>query len=178
VAPWSEHVQVHWAEETEAYVTPVAADCVNVALLSSRRAPFADQLTAFPALREHLGDDTFDRPCAAGPLLCRVARRVAGRVLLVGDAAGYVDALTGEGLSVAFACATAAAKRLAEDQPDRYAGDYARISRRYRLITCALLTATGSRTIRRAIVPAAQHAPGLFRAAVAQLASESHRPHP
>ena len=32
---------------------------------------------------------------------------MAGRVLLVGDAAGYVDALTGEGIAVSLACARA-----------------------------------------------------------------------
>ena len=48
----------------------------------------------------------------AGPLRQRARRRVAGRVLLVGDAAGYVDALTGEGLALAFAQAEAAVAAL------------------------------------------------------------------
>lgn len=39
----------------------------------------------------------------AGPLRQRVRARVGERVLLVGDAAGYVDALTGEGIAVASA---------------------------------------------------------------------------
>ncbi|PRC62830.1 monooxygenase, partial [Mycobacterium sp. ITM-2017-0098] len=57
---------------------------------------------------------------AAGPLRQRVRRRVAGRVLLVGDAAGYVDALTGEGLGLAFAAARLLAGSVAADRP----GDY------------------------------------------------------
>jgi len=169
--PWSDCVEVHWADDVEAYVTPVAADCVNVAVLSSRRAPWGEQLAAFPLLRERLGG-AVDRPRAAGPLRCQVANPVAGRVLLVGDAAGYVDALTGEGLSLAFACAKAAVERLVQGQPERYRGDYARISRRYRVITSALLAATRSPMARRAIVPAAQSAPRLFAAVVGQLAAE------
>ena len=42
---------------------------------------------------------------AAGPLRQQVRTRAAGRVLLVGDAAGYVDALTGEGMGLAFGAA-------------------------------------------------------------------------
>ena len=33
--------------------------------------------------------------------------RVGDRFLLIGDAAGYIDAITGEGLSIAFNCALA-----------------------------------------------------------------------
>ncbi|MDQ6938179.1 MAG: FAD-dependent monooxygenase, partial [Actinomycetota bacterium] len=54
LAPWSDHVEVHWAAGAEAYVTPVAADSVGVAVLSSRRGSFADQLAAFPAVLERL----------------------------------------------------------------------------------------------------------------------------
>ena len=50
----------------------------------------------------------------------RVTGRVAGRVLLVGDAAGYVDALTGEGIGLALAQADAAAGCLAAGRPGRY----------------------------------------------------------
>src|SRR5690606_17836570 len=65
VDPWSDHVEVHWADGLEAYVTPVGADCVNVAILSARRAGFTEQLAAFPELRRRLGTDVADRPRAA-----------------------------------------------------------------------------------------------------------------
>jgi flavin-dependent dehydrogenase len=47
-----------------------------------------------------------------GPLARGARARVAGRVVLVGDAAGYVDALTGEGLSLALDGAVALAGAL------------------------------------------------------------------
>jgi flavin-dependent dehydrogenase len=176
VPPWSGYVEVHWADDAEAYVTPVSGDCVNVAVLSSRRATWGEQLAAFPVLRERLGASAVDRPRAAGPLRCQVASPVAGRVLLVGDAAGYVDALTGEGLSLAFACAEAAVERVVEGHPERYGDDHARISRRYRMITAALLAATRSRLVRRVIVPVAQSTPGVFGAVVGQLAASPRSP--
>jgi flavin-dependent dehydrogenase len=44
--------------------------------------------------------------CGAGPLTRRRARIASGRVLVVGDAAGYVQPLTGEGMSWAIVCAS------------------------------------------------------------------------
>ena len=63
---------------------------------------YQDHLAAFPALRDRLGDAAPQTSVrGAGPLRQRVSSRVAGRVLLVGDAAGYVDAITGEGIALA-----------------------------------------------------------------------------
>ena len=105
MAPWTDHVEVYWANGAEAYVTPVADDVVGVALLSSERGGFDGHLEAFPELRARLDGESRDADRAAGPLRQRVSNRAAGRVLLVGDAAGYVDALTGEGLGLAFGAA-------------------------------------------------------------------------
>ena len=171
VAPWSDRVEVYWAEAGEAYVTPVGRDCVGVAVLGSDRIPFADQLARFPRLRARLPATPVDRPRGAGPLRQDVPARVAGRVLLVGDAAGYVDALTGEGMALAFGCARALVGRIVADDPAGYERDYRRLSRRYRWLTRALLAAAGRPLVRARIVPVAAGAPRLFGAAVAQLAT-------
>jgi flavin-dependent dehydrogenase len=170
VRPWSDRVEVHWAPGGEAYVTPVAPDCVGVALLGGGRARFEERLASIPALRARLPASPVAGVRAAGPLRQDVANRVAGRVLLVGDAAGYVDALTGEGLAISFACAAALVERVVADDPAAYEDDYRRITRRYRWITSALVAATRPRVARRAVVPVAARAPWLFRAAVNQLA--------
>ena len=87
--PWSSHVEVHSGSYSEAYVTPVGADLVGVAVLSARRVPFEEQLNEFPQLRERLANaSAATRARGAGPLRQRAVRRVAGRVLLVGDAGG------------------------------------------------------------------------------------------
>lgn len=164
------HVEVHWAAHSEAYVTPIAPHCVGVAVLGSRREPFADRLRAFPALTARLAGPPVDRVLAAGPLRQDVGRRTHGRVLLVGDAAGYLDALTGEGLAIAFACAQAAVARMATDSVARYDCDYLDISRRYRLLTRSLLWAARRPALRPRIVPTAARLPGVFSAAVDQLA--------
>ncbi|MCT9145517.1 NAD(P)/FAD-dependent oxidoreductase, partial [Streptomyces violarus] len=40
LAPWSDHVEVYWSREAEAYVTPVADDLVGVAVLTTARRPY------------------------------------------------------------------------------------------------------------------------------------------
>lgn len=170
LAPWSDHVEVHWAAGAEAYVTPIAADCVGVAVLSSRRGSFADQLAAFPAVLERLPAVGISDVRGAGPLRQRTRRRVAGRVLLVGDASGYVDALTGEGIAVAAACGRALVDCVSADQPGRYEREWLRATRRYRWITESLLWARRRRWVRPVIVPAAARLPRAFGAAVNQMA--------
>ena len=102
---------MYWAAGSEAYVTPVADDTVGVAVLggilpeAGAAGGYDARLAAFPALRERLaggvpGDTGARRGAAAAG---RPARGSAGRVLLVGDAAGYIDALTGEGIGAALA---------------------------------------------------------------------------
>ncbi|KWX66472.1 hypothetical protein ASJ79_25415 [Mycobacterium sp. NAZ190054] len=99
----------------------------------------------------------------------RVRSRVAGRVLLVGDAAGYVDALTGEGLGVAFAAARLLVEAVLTDRPGDYERRWRRATRRYRLLTAGVLRA-GTSPLRPLIVPAATGVPPVFTAVVNMLA--------
>ncbi|MEU6807367.1 NAD(P)/FAD-dependent oxidoreductase [Streptomyces neyagawaensis] len=171
LAPWSDHVEVHWAPRAEAYVTPVADDLVGVAVLTATRGSFDDHLAAFPELRERLAGSAPAGPVrGAGPLRQDASARTAGRVLLVGDAAGYVDALTGEGIALALAQAQAAVRAVVEGDVAGYEREWRRLTRRYRWLTHALLGATRVPPVRGALVPLAQRLPWLFTAAVDVLA--------
>lgn len=170
IAPWSDTVEVYWAHDTEAYVTPVAEDSVGVAVLTSRQGKFDDQLKAFPALAARLGSAPHGTDRAAGPLRQRVKSRSAGRVMLVGDAAGYVDALTGEGLGIAFGGAELLVKAVLTDNPGDYDHEWRKMSRRYRALTAGLLQASGCSPVRSVIVPAASALPKAFSGIVNLLA--------
>jgi flavin-dependent dehydrogenase len=170
IAPWSDYVEVHWAAGAEAYVTPIADDCVGVALLSSRRGGFDTHLEEFPLLRERVEGRPHDLDRAAGPLRQKVSCRTAGRVLLVGDAAGYVDALTGEGLGLAFGAAELLVKCVLADRPEDYDRQWRRLTRRYRGLTAALLQASTHAALRTSIVPAAHALPKVFNRLVNLLA--------
>lgn len=168
VAPWSENVEVYWSAHAEAYVTPVAADEVGVAILTAQRRPFAEHLAGFPALRERLGEASASSAVrGAGSLRQASTRRVTGRVLLVGDASGYVDALTGEGISLALAQAEAAVAAIVSGRPGSYAHSWSRVVRRHRLLTSALVRLAHS-PVRPRLVPAARALPGLFGFVVRQ----------
>jgi flavin-dependent dehydrogenase len=168
VAPWSPYVEVHWSPSAEAYVTPVADAMVGVAVLSGQdKAPYDDALGAFPALRARLRTAEPAGPVrGAGPLRQRAASPRLGRVLLVGDAAGYVDALTGEGIAVGLATAEAAVAALARDRPEDYARAWRRVTRGYRWSASALLAVSGRPGLRRRLVPTAAALPAAFRLAV------------
>lgn len=169
VAPWTRLVEVHWGRTSEAYVTPVAADEIGIAIVGSDRMPWAEQLRQFPRLADRVtGATATGGVRGAGPLRQQAGSPVAGRVLLVGDAAGYVDALTGEGIAVSLACARSLVDSLVRDDPQRYARAWRRDSRQYRWITASLLATR--RVAQPAIVPAASLLPDVFRMAVRQLA--------
>ena len=170
VAPWTDLVEVHWGARAEAYVTPVGPELVGVAVLSSIQAPFTEQLGAFPELCDRLPRTGVTSVLGAGPLRQRTSARVAGRVLLVGDAAGYVDALTGEGIAVAVACASALVDCVAADDPGAYERRWLAASRRYRTITSSLLWARRQPLLAPHIVQLAARLPRVFGAAVQQLA--------
>lgn len=159
VTPWSDKVEVWWGDGVEAYVTPVGPERVGVAFLWSGGKGDHDSLLArFPALAARLGPPE-SAVRGAGPFGVRVARRTRGRVLLVGDAAGYLDALTGEGLSLAWECAEALVKRTVAGEPAAYESDWARITRRHLLFTGLLLQVARRPWLRRRVVRALRRSP-------------------
>lgn len=171
-APWSERVDVLWGRDAEAYVTPVAPDVVGVAVLSARLGDLDAQLRAFPGLVARLaGAPHASTTRGAGPLRQDATRVSHGRVLLVGDAAGYVDALTGEGIAVGLATAREAVACVLADDAADYDRRWRRASRDYRVLTGGLLRATAVPAVRRALVPTAGRLPGVFGAVVDRLAS-------
>ena len=164
LAPWCDLVEVHWGPAAEAYVTPVAPDQVGIALLWSGPAKgFDDLLARFPALRERLaGAPALSRDRGTGPLEQRVRGVVRGRVALVGDAAGYLDAITGEGMAVAFHQASALAGALAAGDLAPYAAAHRRIARLPDLMTRLVLGLERRPGLRRRALRALAADPALF----------------
>lgn len=170
IAPWSEFVEVHWTPDAEVYVTPVGDELVGVAALGGRGLDYDAVLAAAPAVADRLaGMPAASQLRGAGPLRQRVSARVAGRVLLAGDAAGYVDALTGEGIRLGLAQARAAVAAIAAGRPDRYEREWWRITRDYRVLTGGLVAAAGRPGVRRRIVPLAARLPRVYGAIVDRL---------
>jgi flavin-dependent dehydrogenase len=176
VAPWSEFVEVHWADGVEAYVTPVGPERVGIAFLwSAGTVPSGDYdafLARFPALRDRLGNAASvpETTVMGGGPFGTSARTVArGRVLLVGDAAISLDAVTGEGLSLAFASAAALVDATVGGATDAvaYARAWPRLARRQIALSRLVLRLAEDGALRRRAMIALRDAPGSFRAFLA-----------
>ena len=168
-APWTPYVEVHWrrAPRPTSRRSPTTG---RRRPPGRRRRRVRGAAGGFPLLRERLAGPGVE---GAGRRAAAPAhpRRVAGRVLLVGDAAGYVDALTGEGIAVGLAPGPGRRRGGRRGRPGRYERGRRRLGWRHDLLTRALLEA--SRRPRRcgaASCPRPQRVPWLFAAAVNQLA--------
>lgn len=164
VAPWTDCVEVHWGPNLEAYVTPVADDEVGVAILwSGRKGSFDDLLAELPELADRLrGAPARSRDLGTGPLRQRVRGVVKQNVALVGDAAGYVDAITGEGLSVALHQAQLLAESIAAGDLSIYRRGCRRVDRTARWLTELMIFLQRRPALRRRAFRALERDPALF----------------
>jgi flavin-dependent dehydrogenase len=164
-APWSDDVEVYWAERCEAYVWGASADEVGVAMLwSGEKSDFDRLLGRFPDLERRLaGAAPITRDQGAGPFDQRPRAPCRGPVALVGDAAGYRDAITGEGLALGFQQALALAACLAAGDLAPYPAALRRLTGRpYRFIRL-LLAAEARPALRRRMLRLLAAQPDLFR---------------
>jgi flavin-dependent dehydrogenase len=170
VAPWGDTIEVYYAARAEFYVTPVTDSVVGIAMLAGPRVDFARALAEVPHLAQKLdGAAPASTRRGAGPFRQRTRARTLGRVLLVGDASGYVDAITGEGLRLGMAQARAAVHCVATNRPRSYERAWRRETRDFRLLTSALV-ALATSPARGSIVPLAATFPWLFGRIVERLA--------
>ncbi len=164
MAPWSDFVEIYWGSDCEAYVTPVALDQVGVALLwSGRKADFEDLLSTLPILQNRIaGAPPSSRDRGTGPLHQRVRTVRRGNVALVGDAAGYLDAITGEGLAVALHESAALVEAIVAGDLSRYESAHRRINRLPNVMTGLVLALERRPRLRARAVRALAAEPALF----------------
>jgi flavin-dependent dehydrogenase len=109
IKPWSSHVEVHFHNGVEAYVTPCGFETINITFLWNKaggdkcKISFEGLLEHFPDLKFRLnGIEALSKELAIGPLAQTCISPISDGVALVGDASGYLDAITGEGNSMAI----------------------------------------------------------------------------
>jgi len=164
-APWADCVEVHWAEKAQLYVTPVSANEVGVVALSRNpKFRLRGALSFFPSVSArlvHCEATTAERGAVTGNLvLPRVTR---GRLALIGDASGTVDAITGEGMSLAFQQAEALAEAIAHQNLAQYEAAHARLHRRPILMARALLAMENRSWAQERVVRIFASEPQLFQ---------------
>ncbi len=164
IPAWSDLVEVHWHDDGQAVVTPLPSGEICVSAFANRPGPrFDDSIARHPELRRRLAGA---RPTSAvrgaisgSSSVTSVAR---GRVLLIGDAAGAVDAITGQGLSLGFRQAIALADALAAGDPARYQRAHRAFVQTARRMARLMLAAGARHAWRRRILDALGAYPRLF----------------
>jgi flavin-dependent dehydrogenase len=161
---WTDFVEVHWSRGCQAYVTPVGDEEVGVALVGGEPAPrLGDLPRIFPALWDRL---KHARPSSAvrGGLSASIKLRAAtrGNIALAGDASGSVDAITGDGLALAFEQAHALADALEHDDLARYESSRRRIARLPNMMSRVLLFLARHGRLRRLVIAALAAEPPIF----------------
>jgi flavin-dependent dehydrogenase len=145
VPPWSAFVEIHWNQHCQACITPVGPNEVCVCLLTSdTRLRFDDLFQLFPRLAAHLENavpTTVVRGAVMGTR--RLERVYRDNVALVGDASGSVDAITGEGLCLAFQQAERLGEALAVTDLSLYAAAHRRLAQRPHFMSSLMLLMDG-----------------------------------
>jgi len=141
VRPWTRFMEIYWGPAAQMYVTPVGGGETLVALLTSDpHVRLETAIASFPELARQLeGAPASDEERGAITVTRCLKRIYRGNTVLIGDASGSVDAITGEGLSLAFRQALALADALVAGDLGQYQTAHRRIRRRPAIMAQLLL---------------------------------------
>jgi menaquinone-9 beta-reductase len=164
IRPWTDFVEVYWHKRCQAYVTPVGPEDVCIALVGrASEARFSDLPARFPGLAKRLGGAAPIGPVrGAISMSVKLPAVTRGRIALVGDASGAVDAITGDGLALAFRQAAFLGAALASGDLAAYETMHRRMGRMPRLMARILLLMADSDGLRRRALRALAEHPSTF----------------
>ena len=165
LAPWSQYVEAYWSGRSQAYVTPLGPQeiCVVVMGDTVEHATFEHFLRSCPELRTRLaGAELSTRERGAVTVTHSLSSVHSRNTALVGDASGGVDALTGDGLRLAFVQAGALADALQQGDLGAYNLAHRELLRRPLLMSRLLLTLGRNESLRARAFRMLAARPGLF----------------
>jgi flavin-dependent dehydrogenase len=165
VRPWTDHVEIYWGYRAQAYVTPIGREEVCIVVMATRaeHANFDSVLRDCPQLKQRLpGAELASRERGAITQMHSLRAVHSGNVALVGDASGGVDAITGEGLRLAFRQAIALADAMEHDDLPSYARAHHALARMPTLMGNLLLTLARNEKLRTRSIRMLGKRPQLF----------------
>jgi flavin-dependent dehydrogenase len=169
VTPWTNHLEIYWGERFQGYATAVSNDQVCVAVASHTPELRLDELLReLPELNARLSGaeavSTERGALSANRKLKRVWRK---NIVLIGDASGTVDAITGEGLGLAFSQAAVLATCLRFGNLAEYQTAHRRLALRPLLMARLMLTLDGRPNVQQRTLQVLRKRPEIFRKLVA-----------
>ncbi len=164
VAPWSEFVEIYWGRESQAYITPVGnSEVCAVVMCRDPHVRMENLLQEHPLLSAHLsGAEISTTEKGAVTAMHKLQRVTRGNVVLIGDASGGVDAITGEGLRLSFEQAFVLADALQANDLGIYENKHRQLARRPEWMGRLMLALDGRPRIRRRTMCAFSKSPELF----------------
>ncbi len=168
-SPMPSHVEVHWGPLGQAYITPTAHGEICVSVMTRDASLRLDRvLAALPSLCDRLrGAEAVSAERGCLTVTRRLPSVTRGNVALVGDASGSVDAITGEGLALAFQQAMLLSQSLACGSLELYESRHsALLALPQRMASMLLLLDRHPRLCARTLRAFAAH-PATFRALLA-----------
>jgi flavin-dependent dehydrogenase len=164
VAPWTDHMEVYWGDRCQGYATAVSPEQVCVALASHDPGlRLEDGLCELPALSASLrGAEAVSAERGALTGNRKLDRVWRGNVALIGDASGTVDAITGEGLGLAFRQAAVLAGCFESCNLARYQVEHRRLAQRPRWMARMMLNLDGRPRLQQRTLQAFRKHPLVF----------------
>jgi flavin-dependent dehydrogenase len=156
---------VHWSKAAQLYVTPVSNSEVGIVVLSRNpQLRIREALKYFPQVASRLADApavSVERGAVTGNGFHRKVHKK--NVALIGDASGTVDAITGEGLSLAFQQAEHLADAIANRNLDSYELAHRTLRRRPALMARLLLLLENQPRLQERVVNVLASEPDIFQ---------------
>ena len=169
IAPWSSYMELHWGPRSQIYTTPVAEDEICVVVISRHpKLRLEHALCNFPELQKRLKGSLPVSPEMGALSISRTLRSVQrGNVVLIGDASGSVDAITGEGMCLGFKQALALAHAIRTGDVREYESQHRALMKRPQRMASLMLTLEHSGQLQRRALAAFAQNPELFESLLA-----------
>jgi flavin-dependent dehydrogenase len=165
VPSWTDRMEIYWGEHTQGYVTAVSNEQVCVAVAShDPEFRLEESLCTFPELNTRLrGAETASVERGAPSANRKLKRVWRKNVALIGDASGTVDAITGEGLGLAFSQAAVLANCLRYGSLAGYQSAHRRLAQRPLLMARLMLMLDGHPRFQQRTLQILGRRPEVFR---------------
>jgi menaquinone-9 beta-reductase len=165
IRPWSDRMEVYWGKRSQGYTNPVSCDEICVAVASpDPDLRMEESLLAFPELNARLqGVETTSSERGSVSANRKLRRVWRENVALIGDASGTVDAITGEGLGLAFSQAAVLADCLRSGNLAGYNAAHRRLSQRPLWMARLMLALDGHPQLQQRTLQVFRKRPEIFR---------------
>lgn len=165
VSPWTDRMEIYWGRNSQAYTVAVSNEQVCVAVASpDPKLRLEESLPAFPQLNNRLrGAEPASAERGALSANSKLKCVARGNVALIGDASGTVDAITGEGLGLAFSQAVVLSQCLRSGNLAGYRAEHRRLARRPLLMARLMLTLDGRPRFQQRTLQVFCKRPAIFR---------------